>query len=127
VLEGTIDLAGEFGALPESVRVAVALFGNADGGALLATHQIPASVNANGNVDAGEYLVIDLCTLGGGSCCGGSCCPADFDQDGGVTGADVEAFFAAFEGGDPAADMDEDGGVTGADVEAFFVAFEGGC
>jgi hypothetical protein len=55
-------------------------------------------------------------------------CPADFDQDGGVTGADVEAFFAAFEAGDPCGDTDQDGGVTGADVEAFFAAFEaGGC
>jgi hypothetical protein len=55
-------------------------------------------------------------------------CPADFDGDGGVTGADVESFFAAFEIGDPCADTDADGGVTGADVEAFFLAFEaGGC
>jgi hypothetical protein len=55
-------------------------------------------------------------------------CPADFDQDGGVTGADVEAFFLAFESGDPCGDTDLDGGVTGADVEAFFIAFEnGGC
>jgi hypothetical protein len=55
-------------------------------------------------------------------------CPADFDQDGGVTGADVEAFFLAFEAGDPCGDTDLDGGVTGADVEAFFLAFEaGGC
>jgi GH15 family glucan-1,4-alpha-glucosidase len=55
-------------------------------------------------------------------------CPADFDNDGGVTGADVEAFFASFESGDPCADTDLDGGVTGADVEAFFATFEaGGC
>jgi hypothetical protein len=55
-------------------------------------------------------------------------CPADFDQDGGVTGADVEAFFFAFESGDPCGDTDLDGGITGADVEAFFIAFEaGGC
>jgi hypothetical protein len=55
-------------------------------------------------------------------------CPADFDNDGGVTGADVESFFAAFESGDPCADTDLDGGVTGADVEAFFLTFEaGGC
>jgi hypothetical protein len=55
-------------------------------------------------------------------------CAADFDQDGGVTGADVEAFFLAFELGDPCGDTDADGGVTGADVEAFFIAFEaGGC
>jgi len=55
-------------------------------------------------------------------------CPADYDQDGGVTGSDVEAFFIDFESGAPCADVDLDGGVTGSDVEAFFIAFEaGGC
>jgi hypothetical protein len=55
-------------------------------------------------------------------------CPADFDQDGGVTGADIEAFFAAFESGDACGDTDQDGGVTGADIEVFFASFQaGGC
>jgi hypothetical protein len=61
-------------------------------------------------------------------CLGCPPCPADFDQDGGVTGADIEAFFLAFEAGSTCGDTDQDGGVTGADIEAFFVAFEaGGC
>jgi hypothetical protein len=55
-------------------------------------------------------------------------CAADFDQDGGVTGADIEAFFAAFEQGATCGDVDQDGGITGADIEAFFAVFEqGGC
>lgn len=55
-------------------------------------------------------------------------CAADYDQDGGVTGADVEAFFIDFESGAGCADVDLDGGVTGSDVEAFFIVFEaGGC
>lgn len=55
-------------------------------------------------------------------------CPADYDQDGGVTGSDVEAFFIDFEAGEACADVDLDGGVTGSDVEAFFILFEsGGC
>lgn len=55
-------------------------------------------------------------------------CPADFDEDGGVTGADIAAFFAEFEGGLPCADTDQDGGITGADIAVFFVAYEaGGC
>jgi 3',5'-cyclic AMP phosphodiesterase CpdA len=55
-------------------------------------------------------------------------CPGDFDNDGGVTGADVEAFFRAFEAGDFLADVDTDGGVTGADIQFFFANFEaGGC
>jgi len=57
-----------------------------------------------------------------------SVCAADFNQDGGVDGSDVQAFFAAFEAGEACADVDQDGGVTGADVGYFFSRFEaGGC
>ena len=59
---------------------------------------------------------------------GGAACPADFNQDGGVDGGDVDAFFVAWEGGDSAADVNQDGGVDGGDVDVFFVAWEnGGC
>jgi hypothetical protein len=55
-------------------------------------------------------------------------CAADFNQDGGVDGADVGAFFAAWEQGDAVADVNSDGGVDGSDVEAFFAQWEaGGC
>jgi len=55
-------------------------------------------------------------------------CPADFNQDGGVDGADVEAFFVAWESGDSVSDVNQDGGVDGGDVEYFFVRWEaGGC
>jgi hypothetical protein len=55
-------------------------------------------------------------------------CPADFDQDGGVTGADIAIFFEQFEQGAPCADTDLDGGVSPSDIATFFVAFEaGGC
>lgn len=55
-------------------------------------------------------------------------CPADYNQDGGVDGADVEAFFAAWSEGLSSADVNYDGGVDGADVETFFNAWEaGGC
>jgi subtilisin-like proprotein convertase family protein len=63
---------------------------------------------------------------GGGPSCPG--CAADYDQDGGITGADIAAFFADFEAGAQCADVDQDGGVTGADIGAFFVVYEaGGC
>ncbi len=46
----------------------------------------------------------------------------------GLTGGDVEDFFAAWEAGDCDADVDADGGVGGPDTNAFFVAWEnGGC
>jgi probable HAF family extracellular repeat protein len=55
-------------------------------------------------------------------------CPADFNQDGGVDGADVEAFFLAWQTGGSVGDVNQDGGVDGADIEAFFVAWQtGGC
>ena len=62
--------------------------------------------------------------------CGGGCasCAADYDQDGGVTGGDIGAFFTDFEQGLPCADVDQDGGITGGDIGAFFQVFEaGGC
>ncbi len=55
-------------------------------------------------------------------------CPADFNQDGGIDGADVDAFFAAWEGGVCDADVNADGGVDGTDVDTFYAAWEaGGC
>jgi hypothetical protein len=55
-------------------------------------------------------------------------CPADFNQDGGVDGADVDAFFAEWEAGNSTADTNQDGGVDGSDIDFFFAAWEaGGC
>lgn len=55
-------------------------------------------------------------------------CPADFNQDGGVDGIDVESFFQAWSNGDISADVNVDGGVDGQDVGVFFMAWEnGGC
>ncbi|MBX3410290.1 MAG: hypothetical protein KF859_10435 [Phycisphaeraceae bacterium] len=59
---------------------------------------------------------------------GGEPCYADYNQDGGVDGQDVEAFFLDWEAGDSAADVNQDGGVDGQDVEFFFLQWEaGGC
>ncbi len=55
-------------------------------------------------------------------------CPADYDQDGGVSGSDIAGFFSDFEQGAACADVDLDGGVTGADLSTFFASYEaGGC
>jgi hypothetical protein len=55
-------------------------------------------------------------------------CGADFNQDGGIDGADYEPFFVAWEAGLPAADVNADGGVDGSDIETFLTAWEaGGC
>lgn len=60
VLEGVLDLGGMYGSLPEEIWVAVGLYATADGGALLSTHQVPPSLNGDGNIDAGEYIKIRL-------------------------------------------------------------------
>jgi hypothetical protein len=55
-------------------------------------------------------------------------CAADFNQDGGVDGGDVESFFTAWAIAEPTADVNQDGGIDGADVESFFVVWTaGGC
>lgn len=54
-------------------------------------------------------------------------CIADFDQDGGVTGADVGAFFNDFQQGFDSADVDGSGGIDGSDIGFFFTRFEQGC
>jgi hypothetical protein len=55
-------------------------------------------------------------------------CAADFDNNGGVDGGDVSAFFALWQEGNALADVNEDGGVDGGDAETFFRLWEaGGC
>lgn len=67
-------------------------------------------------------------STGGSACEGCPACAADYDQNGGVDGGDIGAFFADFETGAACADVDLDGGVTGGDLAYFFQVFEaGGC
>ena len=55
-------------------------------------------------------------------------CAADYDNNGGVDGGDLAAFFVDFEAGEECADVDGNGGVDGGDLAAFFQVFEsGGC
>jgi hypothetical protein len=70
------------------------------------------------------FLFIDLSGLGS------DCppCAADYDNNGGVDGGDLGAFFADFEAGETCADVDGNGGVDGGDLGFFFGVFEvGGC
>jgi len=54
-------------------------------------------------------------------------CEADINDDGGVDGADVEAFFILWSAGDVRSDLNLDGGVDGGDVQHFFTRWENGC
>ncbi|MEY3230025.1 MAG: hypothetical protein RL689_112 [Planctomycetota bacterium] len=53
-------------------------------------------------------------------------CVADFNVDGGVDGADVAAFFEAWQGGDFLADVNDDGGVDGGDAGDFMIRWTAG-
>jgi len=89
-----------------------------------------ADCNSNGRNDACDILagVPDLNGNGRPDVCDPPDCPADFDESGGVDGADVEAFYLAWEASSARADTNLDGGVDGGDVETFFILWEaGGC
>jgi len=53
-------------------------------------------------------------------------CPADYNQDGGIDGTDVGAFFADWEAGLACSDVNRDGGIDNGDVTRFFRLWENG-
>ncbi len=111
VLEATIDLAALFGSVPERIAVAAVAYGNANGGALQTGQQVPPSANGDGNLDASEYRVVDLCALRAAGCCTG-----DLNADGTVDGVDLGAILGAWGGADGPGDLDGDGQVNGVDL-----------
>jgi carbohydrate binding protein with CBM25 domain len=58
VLEGTIDLVQLFGFLPSEVYLAVGRYQSADGGSL--TSQTPGTADADGDIDAVEYILFNI-------------------------------------------------------------------
>ena len=120
VVEGTLDLAGHLGTVPERLAFAAAPFGNANGGTLVAAGQAPASANGNATIEASEFVVVDACAItvplpGAGA---GTCCPADIDGNGAVDGADLTAILNAWGSANAAADIDDSGTVDAADLAA---------
>ncbi len=105
----------------------------ADGGRLSGTDTATLCIAQASPQDEGEYSVV--ATTACGSATAGpsrlyvdlyncSPCPPDYNQDGGVDGADVGAFFTDWEASLPCADTNRDGGIDGSDAEAFFVCWE---
>jgi subtilisin-like proprotein convertase family protein len=87
-------------------------------------------VTDNAGLDIGTIDSLSIQFGNFNSACGGGCpaCAADFNEDGGVDGQDVEAFFTVWETGEACGDVNEDGGVDGGDIEFFFTLWEqGGC
>lgn len=55
-------------------------------------------------------------------------CAADFNDDGGITGLDVESFMESWVNGQVESDVNDDGGIDGSDVDSFFTVWmNGGC
>ncbi|MBL9000662.1 MAG: hypothetical protein JNK25_05945 [Phycisphaerae bacterium] len=82
-------------------------------------------------IRVGGYLTRTGCGVLNIACTPGEGCPgcaADFNQDGGIDGADVGAFYDVWEAGETCGDVNQDGGIDGADVDYFFSVWEqGGC
>ncbi len=124
VMEGTIDLVARFGARPDRVALALMPFATANGGALISAFQCPASMAANGNVEANEFVVVELCTLTTPD----SCCPADFNHSGPpVTVQDIFDFLAGYFAQSTEADFNGTGGISVQDIFDFLAAYFAGC
>jgi len=52
--------------------------------------------------------------------------PANYTMDGGIDGADFQAFFDDWENAREPADVNQDGGIDGADVQFFFHVWQAG-
>jgi hypothetical protein len=115
-----------------------------DGAGDFRVYDLPESVVAGPGIDLGDdgkvVTRISLEPLAGGTrfdavvrfcydhCSACPPCAADYNQDGGVDGADIASFFPDWEASASCADVNQDGGVDGSDIEAFFnVWAAGGC
>jgi len=113
VLEGTLDLAGEFLSMPEQICLAVGVYQTNDGGTLMSGSQVPPSVNGNGNIDAAEYVCVLTRRKG------------DMNADWLINPSDVPQFISVLLGEDTApahvwaADVNNNATPDGRDVEAF--------
>lgn len=130
VLEGTINLREEFGGvMPTHVSLALAAYGNSDGGALVPSAQVPPAVVSNGNIEASEYAVLDLSIFAPPPVF----CPGDADASGAVTFADITSVLAAFGSSCApgssvcAGDANNDRSVDFADITTVLANFGVGC
>jgi hypothetical protein len=125
VLEGVLDLAAEFGGVPDSVWLAFAAYATTDGGALNPSRQVPPSVNGTGNVDA-EYIELVLSHALRG----------DMNCDGVLSVGDIAGFVLALTDPDAyaavypkcdvdLADMNGDGVISVGDISGFVAVLTG--
>ena len=138
-------VVGEGGTLAQSVVVVASgdlLDVNGDGTPDWRVVDLPENNSVGIGLDlADDGRVATTCTLeplAGGArfsatvrfcyenCSSCPACPSDFNQDGGIDGGDIEAFFSSWTAGQPCSDVNQDGGVDGGDIERFFILWENG-
>ena len=123
VLEGTLNLAEELGALPDGIYLAVGVFGTLDGNGLVAQLGNTPAFNADGEIEAEEFLYVDLNQFAPPTGCDG-----DLDDDGDTDVLDFAVFTGTFGQSVPpgtGGDLDGDGDVDVLDFGLFAADF--GC
>ena len=122
-VEGTIDLAAEFGSVPSDIYLAFAPYGTPDGGLMVTTKQVPASVDYDRDIDANEYVQVNISSIMVG------CYQADLDKDCDIDSDDYAVLAGCLAGpGVPScadADLDFDGDVDLADYAIYQAAVAG--
>jgi hypothetical protein len=124
ILEGTIDLVGEFGAMPARVHLAVVTFGTNDGDGFNSSNQVPPTSIVDDAINASEYLVYELGPVV-------PACPEDVSGDGRIDGTDLIQLLGAFgavgEAPYTGGDVTGDGAVNGQDLIGLLGVFGEDC
>jgi hypothetical protein len=115
--------------MPTRVYLALAAYGNNDGGALIPSSQVPPAVVSNGNIEANEYVLLDLSIFAPPPVF----CAGDADGSGAVNFADITSVLAAFGAACPAGtspcagDANDDRAVDFADITTVLANFGAAC
>lgn len=113
MLEGTLNLAEQYGTVPATICLAMGPYPTSDGSALLNASQVPVSQNGNGDIDANEYVCFQTIRKG------------DVNNDWLVDFSDIAPFVQVLLGSDTnaghitAADVSDNGLADGGDVADF--------
>jgi len=123
VLEGTIDLQQLLGEVPQRIAIASAPYGTPDGGSLRALRQVPDSNDGDANLQAEEWIVVNLCELTEGD----GCCPGDVTGDQRVDLDDLNQVLTNFGQSGSAGDADGNGVVDLDDLNLVLTRFGTSC
>ena len=114
VLEGALDLRAQFGSVPATIALAALAYGTSNEDPLVPSLQVPSG-NGNTDVEASEYLVVDLSTIEITQCA------ADLTNDGVLDFFDLSMFLSEQPDWDSSTNFDF------FDLSAFLTEFGSGC